>query len=124
MLTNFKLPLTEAVFEIVADGSGAGRVWCVLKSSGARTEYDTGIDLVEDEWYSFHMGIQPGTGNICFDVNDIEIYEGDISNVGIDEKLTCGFASYYDYTGTPLPNNKDWFIDAFSLKYRMDADRI
>ena len=113
-----------AYFEIVADGSGAGRVWCILEDSDSRTEYDTGIDLSEDEYRSLHIGI-PSTGvGIHFTVDDITVYEGLMSNVGTDVKMTCGFAQYYDYTDTALPNNKDWFIDSFHLKYRMNADRI
>ncbi len=111
-------------FEIIADGSGNGRVWCVGELSNTRTTYDTGIDLVEDEWYIFNISKPANGGNIYFTINDITIYEMAQSVIGIDKKLTCGFGSYYDYTGTPLPDHKEWFIDAFSLKYRMGSDRI
>ncbi len=120
----FQAAADGIMIEVVADGAGNGRVWTVEEDSGVRTTYDTGIDLPEDGWVILHIGVDSNDGSICFAVNDIKVYSGNVSNVGIDQKLTCGFASYYDYTGTPLPNAKQWFIDAFSLKYRMDNDRI
>ncbi len=122
--TQFQSCSDGAYFEIVADGAGSGRIWCVLEDSGSRTTYDTGIDLAEDSWHCLAINIPSTNIGINFLVDDVMVYKGLLSNVGTDVKVTCGFGQYYDYTGTPLPNNKDWFIDSFSLKYRMNADRI
>ncbi len=115
-----------AYFEIVADGSteGKGRVYCVTEKANVRTIYDTGIDLVEDEWFQMFIGIPPNGGSIHFVVNDLTVHHADRSTFGDTAKITPGFGQFYDYTGTSLPNNKEWFIDAFSLKYRLNEDRI
>jgi len=106
-----------AYFEIVADGSteGKGRVYCVTEKANVRTVYDTGIDLVEDEWFQMFIGIPPNGGSIHFVVNDLTIHYADRSTFGETAKITPGFGQFYDYTGT---------VDAFSLKYRMSEDRI
>ncbi len=122
----FQSAIDGFYFEIIADGSGDGygRVWAVSEKAGVKTSYDTGIDLYEDEWYILHIGKPAGGGDIHFTINDITVHEVAQSTIGITAKLTCGFACCYDYTGTPLPDNKTMFIDAFSLKYRMNHDRI
>ncbi len=113
-------------FKIVSDGSssGLGRVYCVTTISGTDTVYDTGIDLVEDEWFQMHIGVPPNGGYIHFVLNDVVVCEVARSTAGMTAKLTCGFGQFYNYTATPLPTHKDWFIDTFSLKYRMNKDRI
>ena len=110
-------------FELVSDGTGKARVWCVGEIGGSKTAYDTNIDLVEDDWYVLHIG-KPANGDIHFTIDDIDVYEMAQSAIGLTAKVTPIFGGYYDYTGTPLPNNKQLFVDAFSLKYRMNADRI
>ena len=122
----FQSALDWAYFEIVADGStdGYGRVLCVTEIGWTRTAYDTGIDLPEDERFTLHIGIPPNWWVIHFVVNDINVHEAARSTMWDTVKLTCGFASYYGYTGTVLPNVKTMFIDAFSLKYRLSWDRI
>ncbi len=123
--TQWSLTSDGLYFKIVADGSadGLGRVYCVSAIGGVDTVYDTGIDLPEEEWFQMHIGI-PANGDIHFVLNDVTVHEVARSTVGLSVKLTCGFGQYYDYTGTPLPDHKDWFIDTFSLKYRMNLDRI
>ena len=111
-------------FEIIADGAGNGRVHCVGEIGGAKTTYDTGVDLVEDDWFVLHIGKPSHSGTVHFAVNDIVVYEMAQSTIGFTNKLTPIFGGYYDYTGTPLPNNKQLFIDGFSMKYRMSSDRI
>ncbi len=115
-----------AYFEIIADGvgEGLGRVYCVTEIGGTKTSYDTGIDLPEDEWFSMRVGIPSNGGAIKFVLNNIVIHRALRTTMGVTVKMTCGFGQYYDYTGTPLPNNKEWFIDAFSIKYRMSGDRV
>ncbi len=113
-------------FKIVADGStdGLGRVYCINAIGGVDTIYDTGIDLPEEEWFQLHIGIPSNGGDIHYVINDVVVHETTRATAGLATKLTCGFGQYYDYTGTPLPNHKEWFIDTFSLKYRMNTDRI
>jgi len=111
-------------FMLVSNGTGKARVWCIGEKANVSTSYDTGIDLAEDEWYVLHVGIPSNGGDIHFAINDIIVYEIAQTDIGITEKVTPIFAGYYDYTGTPLPNTKQWFADAFSLKYRMSLDRI
>jgi len=113
-----------AMFKIVADGVGNGRVHCITQDGGADTDYDTGIDLVEDEWHSLHVGFPPNGVGVMFIIDSYLVYIADRSTMDDTQKMTCGFGQYYDYAGTALPNNKEWFIDAFSLKYRMNNDRI
>ena len=115
-----------AYFEIVADGSteGQGRVYCVTEKAGIRTTYDTGIDFNEDEWHILFIGIPSNGGDLYFMIDDFRIYSAPRSTFSDTAQLTCGFGSYFDYTATPLPNHKEWFIDAFSIKYRMNNDRI
>ena len=129
--TQWATTVDGAFFEIVADGStdGYGRVWCVIvKPDGmgnpVRITYDTGIDLPEDEWFSLHIGKPSCDMKIKFILNDVTVYEANVSEIDLTAKVTCGFGSYYDYTGTPLPNHKEWFLDCFNLKYRMSQDRI
>ncbi len=111
-------------FMLVADGTGKARVSCVAVKSGIPKEYDTGIDLSEDDWYDLHIGKPSNGSDIHFAINDVIVYQLSQNNIGITEKLTPVFGGYYAYTGTPLPNNKQLFVDAFSIKYRMSSDRI
>ncbi len=112
------------VFQIIADGTGKGRIHCVTAIGAVDTDYDTGIDLLEDEWHSLKIGLPPNGIGIHFIVDNILVHTADRATFNENEKVTCGFSQYYDYTDTALPNNKEWFIDAFSLKYRMNNNRI
>jgi len=120
----FQVSHNSIYFKIIADGTGKGRVHCVSENSGTTTDYDTGIDFLEDEWHSLKIGLPPNGVGIYFIVDNIRVHIADRTTFGETEKVTCGFGQYYDYTGTTLPNNKEWFIDVFSLKYRMNNDRI
>jgi len=111
-------------FEIAADGAGKGRVFCVGEDNNVRTVYDTGIDLTEDDWFVLHIGKPAHSGTIHFAINDIIVHEMEQSVIGMGANITPAFGSTYAYQATPLPNNKDWFVDAFALKYRMSQDRI
>jgi len=113
-----------AKFQIIADGTGKGRVHCITAIGNVKTDYDTGIDFLEDEWHSLKIGLPPNGIGVHFIVDDILVHTADRATMGETVKMTCGFGQYYDYTGTPLPNSKDWFIDVFALKYRMNNDRI
>ncbi len=115
-----------AFFEIVADGSveGKGRVHCILLKAGVRVDYDTGVDLFENEWHVLRIGKSSNNLKLKFSVDDIILYYGNYADMGGTVKMTCGYGLYYDYTGTPLPENKAWYFDAFAFKYRMCQDRI
>ncbi len=115
-----------AFFRIIADGStdGYGRVHCITAIGGVETDYDTGIDLHEDEWHDLLIGLPSNGIGVIFAVESIIVHVADRATMGTTAKLTCGFGSEYDYTTTVLPNTKTWFIDLFSLKYRLNADRI
>ena len=120
----FQISNNGAMFKIVADGTGKGRVHCITQNGGIDTDYDTGIDLTEDNWYSLHIGVPSNGGDIMFIIDNYLVHTADRSTMDDTQKVTCGFGQYYDYNGTTLPNNKEWFIDAFSIKYRMNHDRI
>jgi len=111
-------------FQLIAEGSEKGRVHCITKNAGTTTDYDTGIDFLEDEWHSLKIGLPPNGLGIHFIVDNILVHTANRATFSENEKVTCGFGQYYDFTGTSLPHNKDWFIDVFSLKYRMNNNRI
>ncbi len=124
--TQWTSTLDGFYFKVVSDGStdGQGRVWCIGEIGNVVTAYDTGIDFNEDEWHILHIGKPANGGDIHFTVDDYTVHEMAQSAIGVSAKLTCGFGSYFDYDATPLPAHVEWFIDAFSLKYRMNAGRI
>ncbi len=111
-------------FEVVSNGDNTGRVWCITEIGGVRDEYDTGIDLGEDEWCSLAIQMSPGFGHIQFYVNDIMVQKK-INTGGTlftQAKVTPFFGS--QYSGAGLASNKSFYVDLFSLKYRMNEDRI
>jgi len=111
-------------FEIVSNGDNTGRVCCITTTGGTKDEYDTGIDIGEDEWCSFTIQMSPNFTHIHFYVNDYEVLSKD--NTGgtlfTTAKVTPFFGSRY--SGDTLTANREFYVDLFSMKYRMNSDRI
>ncbi len=110
-----------AHFKIVSDGT-VGRLWCILQSGGVDTTYDTGIDLDPATWYVLRIGKSSNNTKIKFSLNDVIVYLGDIADMDVTARMTCGFGQYY--SGSALGANREWYLDAFAIKYRLNADRI
>ncbi len=119
--SNWNSTTDGAYFEIVSDGT-KGRVYCVLEIANIRTVYDTGIDLLVSNYISLKVLVPSFGTTVVFLINDISVYTGDMTNVGITTNMTCGYGQYY--SGTALTNHRYWYTDAFSIKYRMNEDRI
>ncbi len=111
-------------FEVISNGDNTGRVWCVTENANTKDSYDTGIDIGEDEWSSFTIQIAPGFGSMQFYLNDILVQKklntsGTLFSVA---KMTAFFASYH--SGAATAQAKNFYVDMFSLKYRLNEDRI
>ena len=111
-------------FEVISNGDNTGRLWCITETGNTKDAYDTGIDLGEDDWQSFTIQMASGFGSVQFYVNDVLVQKK--LNTGgtlfTEAKITPFFGS--QYSGTGLVSTKSFYVDLFSLKYRMNADRI